>query len=351
MSNEMFTQLPTVISATLGDVICAVQGYVSPSNPGQSVQETLGQILTLMQSNIIQNFAGNPNGNVAGNKYGLCWDNTDSVLYVCTTSGNSATAVWTLAGSVTLPVPMASGGTGKSLTAANGGIVYSDASSMEILAATATASQVLQSGSNSAPSWSTATYPSTTTINQILYSSSANAVSGISTANSAMLVTNSSGVPSFTSSMTNGQLVIGSTGATPTTVTLTAGPGISISNGAGSITISGTASSIGWNVITTNTNMVAENGYICNSGSLITVTLPTTAGVGTALAISNYSTGGFTIAQNSGQNIRSGSSITTTGVGGSLSSTAQGDGILLVCVVANTSWICISAPQGNLTIV
>lgn len=45
------------------------------------------------------------------------------------------------------------------VTPANGGIVYTDANSLELLAPTATANQVLMSGANSAPHWSTPTYP------------------------------------------------------------------------------------------------------------------------------------------------------------------------------------------------
>lgn len=151
-------------------------------------------------------------------------------------------------------------------------------------------------------------------------------------------------------SLTNGQLSIGSAGNAPVPATITAGAGITIVNGPGSISISGTASSIGWNVVTTNQNMVAENGYIANSASGLTFTLPTTASVGTALSVINFNTGGWTIAQNASQNIRLGSSVTTTGTGGSLGSTAQGDAVYLICAVANTSWIAQNV-QGNITIV
>lgn len=48
---------------------------------------------------------------------------------------------------------IANGGTGGSLTASNGGIVYSDATRLQILAGTATAGQCLLSNSNSAPAW------------------------------------------------------------------------------------------------------------------------------------------------------------------------------------------------------
>jgi hypothetical protein len=345
MANEKFTQLPSVVNANLADIICAVQG-------GISSQETLGQIKTLMQANIIQNYAGNPNGNVEGVRYGFCWDTTNLVLYVCTTSGNSTTAVWTVAGSVTFPITMADGGTGKALTAVNGGIVYTDANSMEVLAATATAGQVLRSGSNSAPSWSTATYPATTTINQILYSSAANVVGGITSANSATLVTSSAGVPSFTASMTNGQILIGSTGATPSPATLTAGPGISISNGAASITISGTGSGIGWTEVTGTTQaMSADSGYISNNGGVVTLTLPATAAVGTAISIIGKGAGGWLIAQNGGQNIQVGSSSSTVGAGGSIASTNRYDSINLICTTANTTWTALGAPQGIITIV
>lgn len=46
-------------------------------------------------------YAGNPNGNVAGAAGSsttfpsLCWDTTDSILWACTTTGTSSTAVWT----------------------------------------------------------------------------------------------------------------------------------------------------------------------------------------------------------------------------------------------------------------
>lgn len=92
---------------------------------------------------------------------------------------------------------LADGGTNASLTASNGGIVYSTATAMAILSGTATARQMLQSGAAGAPAWSTATYPATTTANRILYSSATNTVDEIATGNSGVLVTNGSGVPSI----------------------------------------------------------------------------------------------------------------------------------------------------------
>lgn len=92
---KKFTELPTVANAQMTDVICAVQGYVSPSNLGLSVQETLQQVFDLFQSNVILFNAGNPNGSVAGTTFQLLWDTVNLLLWVCTTSGTSSTAVWT----------------------------------------------------------------------------------------------------------------------------------------------------------------------------------------------------------------------------------------------------------------
>jgi hypothetical protein len=94
-------------------------------------------------------------------------------------------------------LPMANGGFNANLTASNGGILYSGASAIAVLAGTSTANQALLSGSSTTPAWSTATYPATTTVNQILYSSAANVIGGLGTANNSVLVTSGAGVPSL----------------------------------------------------------------------------------------------------------------------------------------------------------
>jgi len=65
--------------------------------------------------------------------------------------------------------------------------------------------------------------------------------------------------------------------------------------------------------------------------------------------ITGKGVGGWLLAQNSGQTIYFGSSTTTTGVTGSLASTAQRDGVELVCVTANNDWNVLSV-QGNITV-
>lgn len=73
-------------------------------------------------------------------------------------------------------LPLANGGTNANLTASNGGIVWSNATQMQILAGTATAGQMLRSGSTATPAWSTATWPATTAAGTLLTSAAANTV-------------------------------------------------------------------------------------------------------------------------------------------------------------------------------
>lgn len=199
-----------------------------------------------------------------------------------------------------------------------------------------------------------ATPPGTGTVNSgaanqlAYYASSGSAVSGLAGANSALLVTNASGVPTMTASLTNGQIIIGSTGGTPTPATLTAGSGISISNGAGSITISGTGSGIGWTEVTgTSQTMTADSGWITNNAGLVTLTLPATAAVGTAISVIGKGAGGWTIAQNVGQNVQVGNVSSTVGAGGSVSSSNRYDSLDLICTTANTTWTALGAPQSS----
>jgi hypothetical protein len=75
-----------------------------------------------------------------------------------------------------LPVP--NGGTGVA-TLNNHGLVIGQGINPVAVTAAGTAGQVLQSGGSSAdPLYSTAIYPSTTTVNQLLYSSSNNNING-----------------------------------------------------------------------------------------------------------------------------------------------------------------------------
>lgn len=149
-----------------------------------------------------------------------------------------------------------------------------------------------------------------------------------------------------TAALTDGQLLIGSTGSVPVVSTLTAGSNITITNGAGSITVASTGGGgATWISVTgTSETMVAGNGYIANNASLVTLTLPTTAAVGTLLHIQGFGSGGWRVAQNSGQQVFVGSVSTTVGASGTTSSANRYDSMTLVCVTANTTWCCLNGP-------
>ncbi len=280
----------------------------------------------------------------------------------------SITAGWTGQLSLTR------GGTNASLTASNGGIFYSTATAGAILSGTATASQVLLSGATAAPTWSTATYPSVATstgtvlradgtnwvhstatfadtyaASTILYSNGVNTVTGLTTANSAVLVTNSTGAPAWSGTMTNGQLIIGSTTATPTAATLTAGSGISITNGAGSITIASTTAGMTWTTVSGTTQSAAiNNGYVTNNAGAVTVTLPTTFAVGDTIEVKGLGAGGWVLAAGTATTIRLGSSVTSSA--GSLTSANQYDTVRVTGLVANTTWSVDYALSTGLTV-
>lgn len=135
---------------------------------------------------------------------------------------------------------------------------------------------------------------------------------------------------------------------------------VSISTGAGDndklvtqgyVDDAGGGGGITWNEVTGTTQSAAvDNGYITNNASLVTVTLPDTATLGSVVRISGSGAGGWKVAQNAGETIHFGNTDTTTGAGGSLASTNRYDAVELVCITADTDWVVISS-VGNITIV
>jgi hypothetical protein len=138
------------------------------------------------------------------------------------TSGNAATAT---SATTSTNATTASNLSGGSL----GTIPYQSGAGATSMLAVGTIGQILRSAGAAAPTWSTATYPGTTSINRLLYSSAANTVSELATANNGILVTSSGGVPSIGStvgtaltmpsinfSATSNQLVLQSAGVSGT---------------------------------------------------------------------------------------------------------------------------------------
>lgn len=128
------------------------------------------------------------------------------------------------------------------------GVQYFDGTSV-YSGVTGSTGQVLQANTSAAPTYSTATYPSTTTINQILYSSASNTVSGLSTSNNGVLITGTTGVPSLLAAGTTGQVLVATTGSPPSWASL---------SGFGVTSITGTANRVSANGSFT----VAQNGAV-----------------------------------------------------------------------------------------
>lgn len=101
---------------------------------------------------------------------------------------------------------------GHALSAANGGTGFSGYATGDLLYGNSSSSLsrlgVGSSGqmltvSGGLPVWTSTTYPSTVSANQLLFASGANAVTGLSSANNGVLVTNGSGTPSMGSTLPN----------------------------------------------------------------------------------------------------------------------------------------------------
>lgn len=104
-----------------------------------------------------------------------------------------------------------------------------------------------------------------------------------------------------------------------------------------------------WSTVSSNQLMISNNGYIV-TGGLLVLTLPSASAVGDIIVVTLDSIGGsWTITQGAGQQILLGTFQTTMGSSGSLSSTADGDSVTLVCTIANTRWSSY-ATQGNITV-
>ena len=207
------------------------------------------------------------------------------------------------------------------------------------LVASGTTGQVLQTNTGAAPTYSTATYPSTTTINQILFSSATNTVTGLATANNGVLTTGTTGIPVITALASNGQIIIGSGSGAPIAATLTPGTGVTITNAANSITISATGGSFAWVDATSATQAISiQTGFVTDHSATVVYTLPATAALGDQFRIVGK-LGLATITPNAGQQLLIGSASGTVGVTGTAVSQNVGDCIWFVAITAGSSTV------------
>jgi hypothetical protein len=205
--SQLSGQVPTVNGGT-GLATLTAHAVIlgeGTGNVGFATIGTAGRIL------IDQGAAADPSFSVVSGDAAL---SAAGALTVTKTNGTAFGALATLGvgtgltssgGNLNLstPVSLANGGTNASLTASNGGIFYSTGSAGAILAATATANQMLMSGASAAPVWSTSTWPTDVSASgQVLVSSGAHAWSASGspslsgTVTAAAFVPNGTAVPS-----------------------------------------------------------------------------------------------------------------------------------------------------------
>ena len=110
------------------------------------------------------------------------------------------------------------------------------------------------------------------------------------------------------------------------------------------------ADAVPWSVITADQTAVINKGYFTNKSTLLTLTLPSTAAVGSVLRVSGMTASGWKIAQNASGVIHFGKTDTTVGVTGYIQSTLARDAVELICCVADNEWNVLSS-VGNITIV
>lgn len=197
---------------------------------------------------------------------------TSGTTVLDTLTGNSGGAISPTAGNIntlgTGSITIA--GSGSTLTTQLTGLTNH---AIQIGAGTATLTQlgagttgqVLQTNTAADPTWSTATYPSTTTANRILYSSSNNVVGQITSTTNGVLITDNSSVPSLlANSATPGFVLTANAGAPPSWQT---------TGTTGVVTINGDSGSATGTTITFTTGGATGNGTALFTGSGSTVTL------------------------------------------------------------------------------
>lgn len=181
--------------------------------------------------------------------------------------------------------------------------------------AVGTTGAILQGNTGADPSWSTATYPSTTAIGDVLVASAANVIGVVAGATTVGYVLTANGG-----------------GTAPTFQAIAAG-------------------GMFWSrEVNAAVATAQDHGYVNTNVGLTTFTLPAVAALGTIIEILGESAGLWTIAQNAGQNIQYGNVSTTPGVGGSLSASNRYDTVRIVCRVASTTWA-VSSVTGILNVI
>jgi hypothetical protein len=384
------TRLVTTATGTSGQVLTSNGAGVAPtyqnvSASGAVTSVNAGNNITITGTATapIVNVSGTTNhavqvGNSTNSLTSLSVGTNGQVLlgatsadpaFITPTAGTGlsiTTNATTLQYALSTPVSIANGGTNATSMATTDGTVIFDGTRL-VTTATGTSGQVLTSnGAGVAPTYQTAAASSISitgdsggalTGNSFTFTGGTTGLTfagagSTETLGGTLVVSN--GGTGITSATAYAVLCGGttSTGAFQSIAGVGTSGQILTSNGAGALPTFQTASAgvFPWTEVTgASASMAINNGYIANNAGLVTLTLPSTAALGSIIRVTGKGAGGWRIAQNSGQTIYFGTSTTTTGTGGRLDSSAQRDGIELVVVTANNDWNVLSV-QGNITV-
>lgn len=169
---------PIILNTTTGDISC----------PTCATGTLNGQALTKTDdTNITLTLGGSPTtALLSPTSLTLGWTGTLAASRLNSNVVQSITNDTNVTGSITAQnltlgwtgqLGLTRGGTNNSLTASNGGIVWSDASKLNILSGTATANLPLLSGSTATPSWASIAYPTNLISGGVLYGASTSQIS------------------------------------------------------------------------------------------------------------------------------------------------------------------------------
>lgn len=215
--------------------------------------------------------------------------NTTATRYLANTgtTNNPAWAQINLPDGVTGLLALANGGANANLTASNGGLVYSTASALAILAGTATAGQIPRSGATAAPTWSTSTYPATSSAGTVLASLTANTITA--TAAPVLGAVGTTGTLGF-SGTTSGTATITpqATAGTPT-LTLPNASGTFAVSASSPLVLSATTGALTCPTCVTSASSLTANQLVIGSGSQGSQTL---GSLGTTTMVLHGNAGG-----------------------------------------------------------
>jgi len=109
--------------------------------------------------------------------------------------------------------------------------------------------------------------------------------------------------------------------------------------------------SLEWEIVSSNTSGEKNKGYLVNSLSLLSISLPLDAVVGDEIAVYGESSTTWRISQSVGQQVRVGNISTTNGNTGEILGREIGDGIHLVCVSNDSNKWLSRVVFGNIDII